>query len=310
MAQIRYRLATEADLGGLHRAFLAAVQDLDRRTGRPQVERPQEHYDWLRRYVMQYDAAGWWLAEDEGGTVLGWSSAVLRETTWFLSGFWVRPEAQGFGIGRNLLQRTLEYGRGQYHTHFVYASDEPRALALYQRFGMVARFPIWGIAGNPAALAGYQLPSEIVVQPVSGSSASDRQTRLALDELDMKVRGARRPTDHNLWLGYVGSGSFSGQLYWRDGQPIGYAYMSNWGMLGPVVANAAGDFVLLLKHALGQAAQRGFGYVHCDLPSINAEAVRLLLDLRWRISPGHSFFLSSGPLGMMDRYIPSGATLF
>lgn len=310
MSQIRYRLATEADLGSLHRTFLAAVQDLDRRSGRPPVERPQEHYDWLRRHVMQLDSGGWWLAEDESGTVLGWTSAVLREATWFLSGFWVRPEAQGYGIGGNLLRHALEYGRGQYRVHFVYASDDPRALALYQRFGMAARFPIWSIAGNPAGLADYQLPPEIITQAFSGSTASDRQSRAALDELDAQVRGARRPADHSLWLGYVGSGSFSGQLYWRGNQPLGYAYISNWGMLGPVVTNTADDFLPALKHSLAQAARRGFGYVHCDLPSINSAAVRLLLDLRWRINSGHSFFLSSAPLGMMDRYIPSGATLF
>jgi GNAT superfamily N-acetyltransferase len=310
MSQIRYRLATEGDLSGLHRVFLAAVQDLDQRSGRPPVERPQEHYDWLRHHLMRHDGDGWWLAEDERGTVIGWSSAILREATWFLSGFWVRPEAQGLGIGRNLLQHSLEYGRGQYRVHFVYASDDPRALALYQRFGMVARFPVWSITGNPARLADFQLPADIVAQPISVATASDRQARLALDELDLRVRGARRPADHSLWLGYVGSGSFSGQLYWRGSQPIGYSYMSNWGMLGPVVAIKAGDFLPLLKHGLGLAARRGFGYLHCDLPSINAEAVRLLLDYRWRINNGHSFFLSSGPLGMMDRYIPSGATLF
>ncbi len=310
MSQLRYRLATEDDLTGLHQAFLAAVQDLDRRNGRPAVERPQEHYDWLRRHVLQHDGEGWWLAEDESSKVLGWSSAVLREATWFLSGFWVRPDAQGLGLGRNLLGRSLGYGRGQYQAHFVYASDDPRALALYQRHGMVARFPIWSISGSPRAMSDYRLASDIVVQPFSRASATDRQTRMALDELDSRVRGAMRVGDHNLWLGFVGGGSFSGQLYWRSGQPVGYSYLSNWGMLGPVVSADGRDFVPLLQHSLAVAAGRGFGFLHCDLPSINADAVRLLLDLNWRIASGHSFFLSSVPVGMMDRYIPSGATLF
>lgn len=310
MTQVRYRLATANDFGNLHRTFLAAVEDLDRRMGRGPVARPQEQYDWLRRHLLAQDAGGWWLAEESDGEILGWSCAVLRGATWFLSGFWVRPDAQGLGVGRNLLGRALDYGRGQYRVHFVYASDDPRALALYQRFGMVARFPIWNIGGNPQAMRDYQLPPDIIAQPFSRSSANDRRTRVALDDLDQQVRGAARPTDHNFWLGYVAAGSFSGQLYWRGSEPIGYSYLSNWGMLGPLVAADSHDFVPLFQHGLAMAAGRGFGYVHCDMPSINADAVRLALDLRWRIAPGHSFFLSSTPFGAMDRYLPSGATLF
>ncbi len=310
MSQIRYRLARVDDLGGLHRTFNAAVQDLDRRNGRPAMERPQEHYDWQRRYILDQDGGGWWLAEDERGEILGWASAILREATWFLSGFWVRPDAQGMAIGSSLLARVLDYGRGQYQTHFVYASDDPRALSLYQRAGMAARFPIWRMGGNPHALGDYRLGDEVRVQPMTGATIGDQWTRSEIDRLDRLVRGATRPSDHNLWLGYLNSGGYSGQLYWRGERLLGYSYLSNWGLLGALVTAEAADFLPLLRHSLAQAAARGFGYVSCDLPSINADAVRLLLDHKWRIGAGHSFFLSSSPLGLMDRYIPSGAALF
>lgn len=312
MERVSYRLATEADLSGVHATFTAAVIDLDRRRGRTTADRPQHHYDWQRRYLLREDGPGWWLAVDERDRVLGWAAAVLRGGTWFLSGFWVHPQAQGYGIGGNLLGRALDYGRGRYECYFVYASDDARALTLYQRRGMYASFPIWRMSGDPARLRDYRLPNQlgITVQPISSTASTDMRLRAAIDHLDRQVRGAARPQDHAFWLGFVASGSFSGQLYWREGELIGYSYLTNWAVLGPVVSARIEDQAPILAHSISRAAGRGFNSVFLDVPSLNLAAIRLLLEHRFNLSEVHSFLLTNQPFGQMDRYLPSGATLF
>ncbi len=312
MERISYRQVTEADLGGIHATFMAAVADLDQRRGRQILDRPQQHYDWQRYYLLREDGPGWWLASDRGGRVLGWAAAVLRGGTWFLSGFWVHPQAQGQGIGSNLLARALQYGRDRYQSCFVYASDDARALTLYQRSGMYAQFPIWRMNGDPQRLRDYQLPDRygLSVQPLTAGMTQDGRIRAGLERLDRQVRGAARWQDHSFWLGYVGSNNFGGQLYWREGQLVAYSYVSNWGVIGPLVAERSEDVGPVLGYALGWAARQGYNRVFLDVPAVNIPAVRLLLGERFVISDVHSFFLTSQPFGQMDRYLPSGATLF
>lgn len=55
-------------------------------------------------------------------------------------GLWVRPEAQGRGVGRALLQALIDYAErwaGVRRLELTVNVDNPRAIALYRRCGFV-----------------------------------------------------------------------------------------------------------------------------------------------------------------------------
>ena len=68
---------------------------------------------WVARtlHFLRTDPGGCWVAEDETGLV-GFATSFVRETTWCLATYVVRPGLQGRGIGRPLLDAALQHGRG------------------------------------------------------------------------------------------------------------------------------------------------------------------------------------------------------
>ena len=85
------------------------------------------------RHIAQYDPEGSVVAERDG-EVIGIGLAVRRGNLWFLSLLAVRQGLQGGGVGRRMLDATLEYGKGC-PTAMICASPDPKALRRYGRAG-------------------------------------------------------------------------------------------------------------------------------------------------------------------------------
>jgi GNAT superfamily N-acetyltransferase len=79
------------------------------------------------RHLARTDPGGCWLAVDEAsGMPVGAALSLRREGTWGLSTFVVLPEAQGRGVGRELLAAAMHYGRGCLRG-IICGSSDPRA---------------------------------------------------------------------------------------------------------------------------------------------------------------------------------------
>jgi predicted N-acetyltransferase YhbS len=85
------------------------------------------------RHIAQYDPEGSVVAERDG-EVIGIGLAVRRGKLWFLSLLAVRQGLQGGGVGRRMLDATLEYGK-DCPTAMICASPDPKALRRYGRAG-------------------------------------------------------------------------------------------------------------------------------------------------------------------------------
>jgi len=88
-------------------------------------------------FSLETDPNGSFVAE-RNGELVGISQALLRERLWILSSLAVSPRAQGHRIGALLLRRALAYGPAD-ADRLIVSSNDPRALALYQRSGLAAR---------------------------------------------------------------------------------------------------------------------------------------------------------------------------
>ncbi|MDX6314335.1 MAG: hypothetical protein QOF84_4502 [Streptomyces sp.] len=143
------------------------------------------------RHLARTDPGGCWLGVDEvSGMPVGAALSLRREGTWGLSTFVVLPEAQGRGVGRELLAAAMVYGRGCLRG-IICGSRDPRAAATYRRAGF-ALHPAMLLTG-PVDKARLPAPDG----PVHEGSAKHRDL---MDSVARRTRGGAHGPDHDQLL--------------------------------------------------------------------------------------------------------------
>lgn len=235
--------------------------------------------------------AHFWIAES-GGEAVGYARSTLRDGVLELTEFFVLPQAQGAGVGGELLARAFPRAGERYRV--IIATQDVRALTRYLKAGCYARFPIHHFS-RPARPD--PPPSDLDVEPLDGSPLALE----LLGQIDQSVLGFRRDADHG-WLMSTRHGVF----YRRDGRLVGYGYTgpSN----GPFAAYAEADLPAMLARA-ETTAQPGaeFGV---DVPLVNQTAVDYLLAQGFRMGSFTSFLMSDAPLGRFDAYVLTTPAFF
>ncbi len=183
------RLLRDADVDSVEEMASRAMDDMDRKFGLTVPERDGGRIAWGReriRHIAATDPHGSVVAEAEAdGGIVGVGLAVRRGPLWFLSLLAVRGDVQGTGIGRRIIDATLEYGR-DCTTGMIGASPDPRALRRYGRAGF-ALHPAYAAEGIPDLA---EAPAGLGVR--EGDWARDTDL---LETLVAQRRGARYGPD-------------------------------------------------------------------------------------------------------------------
>ena len=155
---------------------------------------------------------------------------------------------------------------------------------------MFPQEPLLEIAGPATAgAAGPLMPG---LPPASILAAIDRA---ALD--------VARPEDHEFW-GSV-PGLYASTLA-RDGRAVGYAYVQDDGVIGPIAVLDPADLSIAVEGSIGRAAELGATTARMRIPGVARTAIAGLLRRGWRYGDGVTLVLSSAPWGRWDRYVTSG----
>ena len=278
------RHTTDADLPALDDVFRAAIGEVFRRHGFEPPNPPPEAFAAQHRHLLRHDAARCFVAEDEG-RVVAFVAALERGDAWFLSSLFVRPEHQGRGLGRALLERAWG-GEGRRRLTLT-DSIQPISNGLYARCGLVPTTPLLALVGTP------QVEGE-TLDP-SGPTAE------ALAALDAAAYGFDRSVDHAYWRG-VGKST----LWLRDGEPAAYSYVVGGAWIGPV----AGVDPRAAASALRSELARAEGPVRVLVPGTSRDLVETALAAGLRIGgPPGLLLLSAGARAPTSLAI-SGYTLF
>jgi GNAT superfamily N-acetyltransferase len=181
------------DVPAVERLTDEGFYDLDVRTQRagwPQPERRNhaQAANWRGRaeHMVTHDAAGCWVAEDRSG-LIGAAAALRRDVTWILSTFVVRPDVQGRGVGRQLLDASLTHGRGCLRG-MIACSEDPVAVRRYRQAGFTI---------HPTMVLWGSVPRELlpVVERVREGSDGDIEM---MNSVDRRVRDAAHGVDHEV----------------------------------------------------------------------------------------------------------------
>ncbi|GAA2127353.1 GNAT family N-acetyltransferase [Streptomyces synnematoformans] len=260
--------------------------------GDPPVEGDENQAILLRsvvRHLARTDPGGCWLAMDDSGQPTGAALSTRREGTWGLSLLVVTPEAQGKGLGKALLARTLAYGRGCLRG-LVCGSRHPHAARAYRAAGLTLH-PAMRLRGT-VDHAGLEPPTGAVVEGGPG-------LRDLMDSVDRRLRGGAHGPDHTELLRHYRC------LVSDDLAGSGYAYLRD-GRVELLAATSRRIAARLLTAALLSLA-----------PGAAARIGRLTADQEWAVDVGLAAGLELTTAGYVcvrgmrppAPYIPSGLFL-
>ncbi|MBI5536178.1 MAG: GNAT family N-acetyltransferase [Deltaproteobacteria bacterium] len=286
--EIEFRGLHPEEIDAAVELFLDTLGDLTTRKGLPRPSLTPQDMTPVYRHILRTGIFEIALVDGKMGAIC---NAVVRDRIWFLSGFWVRPSLQLHGIGKRLLTRVHAEGvRRGADTFFTWSSIDFTAMATYMKFGMLPASQILTFAGAPQALGA-----------VGGYEVAELSDGTAL-ELDEAVRGTRREVDHEFW-----KASAERREVVQGGRPVGFFYARS-GVIGPAAWSDAEHADGVLREALAKAAEQA-EEVRLFCTGSNHAAIRMALATGMRLV-NTSHLLMTRPFGKMDRYLPSGPSLF
>ena len=236
------RPMTDSDVRAAERLSDEGFHELDvrmRRSAWPVPERrsTRRSEQWVERtlHFLRTDPGGCWVADDESGLV-GFATSIVRDTTWCLATYVVRPGLQGRGIGKTLLDAAMQHGRHCLHG-MLSASSDPKAVRRYLTAGFEMH-PQMFLTGTVDRAA---IPT---IDKVREGTSADVDL---MNSVDRQTRGAAHGVDHELLqrsLRAVVSDSTTGS---------GYAYVDETGRVHLLAASNRRTAARLLWSALADA---------------------------------------------------------
>jgi GNAT superfamily N-acetyltransferase len=243
---------------------------------------PRGEAAWLR-YLLSTGAG--WVAESDG-RLPGFGITARRGGIDWLVSLFVRPAAQGSGLGRQLLEQLWPPGAPGPRATLVDAASRP-ATSLYLHAGLTPRFPVLAFDGTFGSRPGGA--------PAARNDEDETQPQVA--ELDAAAFGSPRTGDHVFWT-KTGFGYRS--LYDADGAWLGYGRWNPAGRLGPLVLKEGGDWPGALAALADEAAGSGAVRLRLLVPAINTGALEACRQMGLRYL-GSEIAMATCPLDGWSR---------
>jgi len=255
---------------------------------------------------------GRFLVAERDGEIVGFASAWVRGGLWFLAFLFVLPAEQGRGLGRRLLEAVLpgpdERAPDGERLGLGVATDslQPISNALYARYGMIPRLPVFMLRGALARPDAFPpLPDGIVTTPFAPADPlADRLHADITTMVDREVLGFTRPADHG-WLRSDRAGIL---LTDADGEPLGYGYRRGDGRVGPVAALDA-SLLPTIAGELARGAAAEAADVSLLVTGATGAAFTACLASGLRIADPPALIGWDRPFADFSRYLPLGLAL-
>lgn len=294
---IDIRLGTHEDLFGAFVVFQLALHGLYQSVGqaspedKPDAEDLLPFFEYFQMFNEHFTATAehFWVAEDAGG-IVGFSRSMVRDGIRQLSELFVHPDKQTQGVGKRLLEAA--FSSDGIHNRVVIGTSDIRALTRYLKSGVKFRFTIYDWSREPEIVP---FETDLSIEPFT----STPENLAILNSIDRISVGYTREVDH-IWL----SKNRHGHFYRRNGQVVGYSYVSH--RAGPIAMLHNHDFHTALAHVESEMTKYVddvWKNIYMPIPMINTAAVEYVLRRGYQTSPLLEHFMSDKPLGQYENYV-------
>jgi GNAT superfamily N-acetyltransferase len=284
---IEFRRAAESDLRAAYDVFVAAESELWCRHGLAWSASPFEVWRAPHRHLLAQDGERSFVALDSE-RLAGYSAALARGDSWFLSALFVLPQYQGRRVGRELLDRSWagEYGARMTITDSI----QPVSTGMYARRGLIPTTPIFSVSGSPTV----DLPPDLeAVVPEPEPLAA----------LDRDAYGFDRAADHRFWREQAAEAN----LWLLAGDAIASSYVDDQGLIGPLAGRDGETAALALQAEL---ARRESQHAQVHVPGSARRLLAIALASGLRITRPPGLLLLSERLDPPQAVAISGYWLF
>ena len=289
---IIYRKGTVEDSHAVFQVFIKSIMDYSERmnvmaiTGGndPQV---LESLWKKRKSMFEYlanSSAQFWVAENSG-EIIAYARLIEHDGMQELTEFFVAPDQQSAGVGRELLARAFPQTQARYRT--IIATLDERALYRYMSLGLYGRFPLKYFYRKAEKV---DLETDLKIEPLHFEFH-----REDLNRIDREILDHTREHQHQ-WIATTRAGF----VYKRDGEIVGYGYVGS--STGPFALLDENDFPAVLAHAESFMAERGeeFG---AEAPLINKKAIQYFIGRKYQIDSFSTIFMSNEHFGKFQNYL-------
>ncbi|HEV2098784.1 MAG TPA: GNAT family N-acetyltransferase [Stellaceae bacterium] len=252
----------------------------------------------FQRFCLAEDPDGLWVAEADDG-IVGFGFSWICQKFWFLAQLFIRPGTQASGIGRTLLSKTLEQAQRNDagNRALITLAYNPISTGLYVRNGMYPREPLYSVAAPASVVGQYVTTAAYDAVPIAPWPEPQRW----IGEIDEQVLGFRRDSHHRFLLGEYPVRAIRIE---RAGRPVGYAYVSAEGHVGPLAIALDADRKAVVATAIQCALQQN----PAQLSMIVAGRAEQILDtvsaFGFRLDEPY-VLLSAQPFGDWRNYMPN-----
>jgi GNAT superfamily N-acetyltransferase len=289
---IHYREGTVEDSQSVYQVFMKSISDLGERTNVMTITGGNDpavmNSLWQRRKSMfeflAQDCSQFWVAEQEG-EIIAYARSIEHGGLLELTEFFVLPNQQSSGVGRELLSRAFPVGEERYRT--IIATLDERALYRYLNAGVYGRFPIKYFY-RKAEKADFK--TDLKIEPMQYDVDIEQ-----INRIDQQIVGHMRESIHR-WVGATRNGF----VYKRSGEIVGYGYVGN--SSGPFALLDEDDFPAILAHAESLIAESG-EEVGFEAPLINRKAIQYFMERKYRIDSFTALLMSNEPFGRFENYL-------
>jgi GNAT superfamily N-acetyltransferase len=290
-----YRPARAEDLERTDELVVGSINDLTERHGFGSMARPSPPY--FQSFSLEDDPEGLWVADD-ADQIVGFAFSWVCGDLWFLAQLFVSPGHQGRGVGNELLRRTLAHAQksGAVNKALITFTFNRVSQGLYIRHGLFPRCPIYFFSAPREVLAGRLRGALLRCVPIE-DTASHRQS-LAL--IDARALGVSRAKHHRYLMN---DGATTGVILCAGDDPIGYAYVTRDGHIGPLAVADPGTLGAAFKTALNMAAESGSSSVSAFLPGTGDTALSIAVEHGMRIT-FPMVLMSTREFGNWTGYLP------
>jgi GNAT superfamily N-acetyltransferase len=295
MTNIFIRRGEESDqfavFGVFRTSLLGLLKELRMAANLPsreEIEALYPYYESLLRHLF-VTCDQFWVAETDD-QIVGYARSILRDGIRQLSEFFVLPEFQSQGIGRQLLDRAFP-DEGA-NNRVICASPDPRALSRYLKTGLRSQFTIYEWTRKPEIVP---FETDLEIRPIENTP----KNLLLLNEIDRALLGYTREIDHH-WLIEARRGHF----YLRKNKVVGYSYFGN--RAGPIAMLHNQDFSIALAHVeseMTRTVDEVYDRVILCVPMTNHAALDYVLKRDYHTDSFFEHFLSEKSMGRYENYI-------